>query len=545
MILIVPQEMAPDVESLLQRLGSQHELVRWNPQEPLPEGDSPILLDLRGETPELGDLLAERPSPILVIAEPNCDRVSELPRGNSWTLIGPDWPLDAQAALVEAKIAAWEAQASAAFQATEEHRHTISDADTKLEDQSIELLVRNSELNRLEAFKKGVLNRLGDAERGFIAEILRHVTEMEKVEDLPGSLKNIHNNLHHTALKIQHIFRSFDHWERIDRALEGRSILVATSDEKLRKLVVRAFGDSGANIEGVASAAEGLEVVKDRFVDLLYVSWDNAELIGQAHEARPDVKTVLLTDELLFENVGSKMLDLALQNVLILSRAGLDEDDEDPLFLGELSATAVKLLSEDIFGIEKYLAWGTKIHEVLVTNSDQRFEILDQIQQFTPKAGLRRSMGQNLETMADELLMNAIWDAPVDETGHHKYASLSRRKSIQLLPHECPVLRYGADSRQVGISVTDPFGGLERDHAYRYLVKCFSRKSDQIDSKRGGAGLGLYTAFLAVSTFVINVAPGFRTEVIGLLDNRLSRRKLSGRSRSYHYFLSEGPPRGR
>jgi hypothetical protein len=255
------------------------------------------------------------------------------------------------------------------------------------------------------------------------------------------------------------------------------------------------------------------------------------------------MKTVMLTGELLFEGVGNRMLELPLQNVLITSDVGLAEGDEEPMLLRELSVSAGKLLGDNIFGLEKYLSWGATIHEQMISSSDQRFEILDKISQFAPQAGLRKSMCQNLETLTDELVMNAIWDAPVDETGHHKYASLSRRKSIQLLPHECPILRYGADSRMVGISVTDPFGGLERDHAYKYIIKCFAKAGNQIDKKKGGAGLGLYTAFLSVSTFVINVAPGFRTEVIGLLDNQLSRRKLSGRSRSYHFFVSEGPPK--
>ena len=61
------------------------------------------------------------------------------------------------------------------------------------------------------------------------------------------------------------------------------------------------------------------------------------------------------------------MLELPLENVLITSDAGLTENDEDPLMLRELTVTAGKLLGDSIFGLEKYLSWGTKIHETLVT----------------------------------------------------------------------------------------------------------------------------------------------------------------------------------
>ena len=41
---------------------------------------------------------------------------------------------------------------------------------------------------------------------------------------------------------------------------------------------------------------------------------------------------------------------------------------------------------------------------------------------------------------------------------------------------------------------------------------------------------------MSVSTLVINVAPGVKTEVIGLLNMNLSPKEVWERTRSYHYF---------
>ncbi len=544
MMIIVHSGIADDLKPLVDALGAQgFDVLEWDGGAEPPNRQDPVLLDLRAEL-DLTELFGDHPEqPLVAVTDlSSAGKLADLPATSPWAFVPIDWAVDQAAVFIARKVEAWERRILAEDKTRHQLDMEVSKRKIHREDQSISLMVKNSELSRMQAFKAGVLSRLGDAERGYIADILRQVTEFEKHDDLPNSLKNIQNNLHHTAVKIQHIFRSFDYWEKTERELEGRTILVCLTARKTRKMLQRALGETKAKLHITSTWQEGLEVLRDSFVDLLYIDWENSQLIHELPAVRPDVKTVLLTSDLLFEAYGSKMVDLPLENVLITSDAGLTENDEDPLMMQELTVTAGKLLGDSIFGLEKYLSWGTKIHEILVTSSVQRLEVLDKIGEFAPSTGLRRSMCQNLETLTDELLMNAVWDAPVDETGHHKYATLSRRKAVQLLPHECPILRFGADKRLVGISVTDPFGGLEREQAYKYLIKCFSRAENQIDSKRGGAGLGLYTAFLSVSSFIINVAPGFRTEVIGLLDNKLSRRKLSGRSRTYHYFLSQGPP---
>ena len=73
--------------------------------------------------------------------------------------------------------------------------------------------------------------------------------------------------------------------------------------------------------------------------------------------------------------------------------------------------------------------------------------------------------------------------------------------------------------------------------AWRYLVRCFSSEQKQVKLGEGGAGIGLYMAYNAVSSFVINVASGKRTEVIGLCQmDRSSGQAQADTLRSFCYF---------
>ena len=83
------------------------------------------------------------------------------------------------------------------------------------------------------------------------------------------------------------------------------------------------------------------------------------------------------------------------------------------------------------------------------------------------------------------------------------------------------------------MSVSDPFGGLKKGKVFQYLQKCFAMGAHQIDTKDGGAGLGLYKIFKATNAFIINVNPNVRTEVMAIFDLNLRSQKRKG---SLHYF---------
>ena len=142
--------------------------------------------------------------------------------------------------------------------------------------------------------------------------------------------------------------------------------------------------------------------------------------------------------------------------------------------------------------------------------------------------------------ITEELLMNAIYDAPV-AGGKLHYAELPRTSPIVLQPDEYGKLTFGCDGSVFAISVADPFGALKREKLFQYLKKVL-RRSDSanlIDTKKGGAGLGLFKILYSSHALICNVDPGRKTEVIALIDIQHQVRDFSKMARSVHYFATE------
>ena len=74
--------------------------------------------------------------------------------------------------------------------------------------------------------------------------------------------------------------------------------------------------------------------------------------------------------------------------------------------------------------------------------------------------GIRNSLLDRAQVSAEELLMNSIYDAPVDSDGNHVYNHLSRSVPIALVPSQFATFRYATDGIYLAISVEDPFGSL-------------------------------------------------------------------------------------
>lgn len=210
----------------------------------------------------------------------------------------------------------------------------------------------------------------------------------------------------------------------------------------------------------------------------------------------------------------------------------------DPL---DLDTTVKKILHGDIFGADKYFPPGPSLRalDLTVTRSKDRHAAFTQVTSFASEAGVGARFLERLEIVADELITNALYNAPVDAQGRPRFAHLSRREDFELGANEGIVVRVLVNEQRVAISVRDPFGSLGTETVLAYLAKCLRAGSDQIDEKPGGAGLGLFTCFEALSHFVINLARGRATEMIGLIHLTSSFREFARRSKSLNVFVEE------
>jgi hypothetical protein len=138
--------------------------------------------------------------------------------------------------------------------------------------------------------------------------------------------------------------------------------------------------------------------------------------------------------------------------------------------------------------------------------------------------------------VADELLSNAVHNAPVDSAGTHFRRDVARDTDFELDGRHQVRLRWACDARYLAIEVRDGWGTLTRDAILRALAQ-----SDVRDSG-GGAGMGLALTYRSCDHLVFNLAPGETTEIIALIDVRFPPNERPAAS-SYNLFERAAPGR--
>lgn len=236
---------------------------------------------------------------------------------------------------------------------------------------------------------------------------------------------------------------------------------------------------------------------------------------------------------------GAAPFGTLLEHARVTNLLGVDQPAElDPV---ALDTTVQKIAaSMDLFGLEPYLTPGADLEELVAEIRDSRRQelVADDIQEFAEGVGCHPRIAQAFATTAGELINNALYDAPVDAEGRHRFASLPRTTPVILDPGEEIEVRCVFDGTKLCLSVTDRFGSLDPEKMIEGLRRCFAMSPDQVKMKTGGAGIGLYQSFHAVHHLIFNVAPGKRTEVIALLRLTESYRDHSLRARSFNLFVA-------
>jgi hypothetical protein len=205
-----------------------------------------------------------------------------------------------------------------------------------------------------------------------------------------------------------------------------------------------------------------------------------------------------------------------------------------------LSAMATRVLAGDIFGLEKHVPWGAQIHSFLVGDYQEKSLCIAQVSEFAETMSVRRKYRESIEQCLDEMLMNALYDAPVDEHGRPIFSEIPTKTRISLRVEQKVVVQYACDGKQFVVGVRDAFGTLDRQTVLRYLHKCL-HSEQQIDRKAGGAGLGLYLITNSSTGVYFNVLPGVATEAVCTFDLESPKVQIE----SFGFFVEKIDAAGR
>jgi len=151
--------------------------------------------------------------------------------------------------------------------------------------------------------------------------------------------------------------------------------------------------------------------------------------------------------------------------------------------------------------------------ELPLASSQDREPALDRLAGFFSEAGIRRRVTELAVDGAEELITNALYDAPTDSAGRRLYAEIDRRHAVFLGDGSRPRLRAAVGADALAVGVLDPFGSLEIAEVRRFLCRVLGGGEQLDDAKRGGAGLGLARVFAMVDRLAVKVRRGRAAEV--------------------------------
>lgn len=290
--------------------------------------------------------------------------------------------------------------------------------------------------------------------------------------------------------------------------------------------VARLFASVGATAVSVEEPGQIAQHIAN--ADVLCADTFDADFIAEQVRAHSKVRGVLWTAEPLRRSLRYLVETRTIDNVL-----GRKDFESAPRSWEILMVARRMMSPSGPPPISAYLDWGFSAMEVEVRTTGDRDAAVGEIQNFVGALGVPKRVGDLFGELGHELIMNAMYDAPVDQHGRPKYA-LDRKADIRLGDEERPTVRVATDGSKLVMQVRDPFGRLERKHVFEGLARGLA--GGEMDSSHGGAGLGMMVCHNASSAMFFDVARGRHTEVTAVFELDMNLRELRTQAKSLHFW---------
>lgn len=254
----------------------------------------------------------------------------------------------------------------------------------------------------------------------------------------------------------------------------------------------------------------------------------DGDAVVQALRANPGARGLLWTAEPLKRAL--RYMVECTQVMHVLGR----KDFESPPRSWELMMVLRRL--RDASGppaLSSFLDWGHTGFEEQVATSADRDRVVARIQDFVTALQVPKRLAEMASELSHELLMNALYDAPVDDRGVPRYAG-DRKAVVSLPSDDAARIRCATDGTRLVIQVRDRFGGLQRRHVVDGLARGLA--GGEMDQSHGGAGLGMSVCHHNALAIFFDVARGRHTEVTAMLELDLNLREVRTLARSLHLF---------
>jgi hypothetical protein len=312
-------------------------------------------------------------------------------------------------------------------------------------------------------------------------------------------------------------------------AMLRHKILIVSSEASMRRSLKRLMTATGAVTEFVNDLSKLPEEAPSLIaVDLRSSS---APSMKQIEKIFPDVRLIAIVGGQDF----AQMIE-AVRSPRCSSVITYDDKFEPEDFI----VTVTKLLHGQVFGLQKYFPWGVTLYNMEIAGYEEKVKAIDVLNAYAELAGARGPVRDRMALVAEELMINAMYHAPVDENGKPLYQHLPRKEMSGKTFDRGVKVACASNGQLFAVAVRDAYGSLDKETVVKFLSKG-TQKSLTPEQKESGAGLGLVTALKNANKLVFNLAPGSGTEVIALFDLDLLAKGRPG-VRAVHIFTERRKP---
>jgi CRP-like cAMP-binding protein len=284
---------------------------------------------------------------------------------------------------------------------------------------------------------------------------------------------------------------------------QNRKVLSIDSNQKNQNMARLCLGGMGIDINLAASAEEAQTNFKTEIFDVVLCS------LELAPQFSPLPANWIVVSHLKVD-LGKL---LQVENLKFLAT---HHDDDQVSFTKSLLLALSKVLKQDFLGIEKYIAPEAQVLTETISRTKDRPSLSEKICDHLKSIGIRSSLLTQVQVSLEEMLMNALYDAPTDANGVALYNHLERNNQVELPDNKKVEVRYACDGVWLAVSVRDPYGSLQPKVVLKYLESCYREAAGTVEPNKGGAGRGLHQIIESNALTVFNVIPQKATEVISL-----------------------------
>ena len=199
-----------------------------------------------------------------------------------------------------------------------------------------------------------------------------------------------------------------------------------------------------------------------------------------------------------------------------------------PTEAGRLYGRIIQRLSVgSLGGMKNIIPPPANVAVVKLTHSADRARVNQGVEDYlTQQASTQPRMASIIVNAVDELLMNAIYDAPSTLGGEQSFKAVARNADIELSGRHEVELQMAHDDDYVAFTVIDRFGSLHKQSLLSHVFRSFSDREYEVNEFVAGAGLGLATTLKTGGSLLFLSEPGIRTEVTVLFKRARNLREF-------------------